>query len=123
MPVVEEREIVRDVAGLAEVEEAIAHSTDALRDPSADVPTLVARLEALRERREALATTAAEPTAVMVETGQTFAGAWAAATFDGRRALLAATLRGSVVLLPGVRGRRGFDAARVDAPWPWLTCE
>lgn len=114
---------MRDVAGLAEVEEAIAHTTGALRNPSADVPALVTRLEALRERREALAATAAEPTSVMVETGQTFAEAWAARDVDGRRALLASTLRGSVVLLPGVRGRRGFDAARVDAPWRWLLGE
>jgi|GEM_PF-623868 len=119
-PVVEHRETVRDVAGLAEVVEAIAHTTDAMREPGADVAALVARLGALTERRDALMAAPAAPTVEAVETGETFAEAWAARDVDGRRALLSGALAGPIVLLPGARGRKGFDAARVEIPWRWL---
>ena len=119
-PVVEHRETVRDAAGLAQVVEAIAYTTDLMREPGADLPGLVARLGELTERRDALQAAPAMPTVEAVETGETFAEAWAAREVDGRRALLASVVDGPVVLRPGVRGRRGFDAARVDVPWRWL---
>lgn len=119
LPVTERREVVRDVAGLADVEEAIRHTTDAMRDPGADLPALVLRLQALRETRDSLATRPAEPVVEEIDTGHTFAEAWEGADTDGRRALLVGVLRGPIVLHAIGRGRRGVDADRVAVPWPW----
>lgn len=121
MPEVRREERLADVSGLAEVEEAITATASAMTAPDADVAALVERLQALRERREALASAPAEPQVVEVATGRTVAEAWEASTLDERRALLRSALDGRVVIRPGVRGRRGLDTARIAAPWRWLT--
>ncbi|SFF53004.1 Recombinase zinc beta ribbon domain-containing protein [Blastococcus tunisiensis] len=105
-----------EVAGLAEVEEAIRATAARMADPSADVPALVERLTALRARREELAAQPAAPTTTAVPSGETFAERWARVDVDGRRALLADAIA-AVVVRPGVRGRRGVDASRLRIDW------
>lgn len=121
LPVAERREVRRDVVGLAEVVEAIAHTTDAMREPGADLANLAGRLGDLVAKRDDLA---AQPAGVFTEfamTGETFSEAWAGATVERRRTLLTGVLEGPIVITRGVRGRRGLDPARVLAPWVWLS--
>jgi DNA invertase Pin-like site-specific DNA recombinase len=120
LPVVEHREVLRDVVGLAEIEEAIGHTTDAMREPGADIPGLVARLGALTEEREKLAAQPAEPTIEVVESGETYAERWERSDLEARRMMLAGVLDGPVSVTPIGRGYRRVDAERVAAPWAWL---
>lgn len=103
LEVVEARTSAPEVAGLAAVEEAIRETTDALRDPSADVVALVDRLTSLRAERDRLAALPAEPVVDLVETGETFAEAWGRLDVPGRRLML--TAAGLEVEIG--RGRRG----------------
>lgn len=89
LSLVEPRVSVREVSGLAAVEEALRATTDALRDPSADLPLLIERLTRLRAERDRLAALPEEPVVEMIESGRTFAEAWAETDTAGRRALLA----------------------------------
>jgi hypothetical protein len=120
LPVVERREVIRDIAGIAEVEEAIRHVTDSMREPGADLGALVARLGALTESRDALASRPAEPTIEVVESGETYAERWARAETNERRATLESVLAGPVPVKAIGRGFRRMDAERVAAPWAWL---
>lgn len=87
--VVEPRVSVREVAGLAAVEEALRATTDALRAPDADLPVLLERLTKLRAERDRLAALPEEPVVEMIESGRTFSEAWAEADAASRRSLLA----------------------------------
>lgn len=114
LQVVEARQRVREVAGLAEVEEAIRHTTDALRAPDADLADLVARLESLRGERERLDVVPLSPVVELVETGRTFSEAWAEADLLARQGLLDAAgilVRVAPRLVPG---RARWDANRVS---------
>lgn len=107
---------VVDVAGLAEIEEAIGATASAMTAPGADIASLAATLAGLHARREAL--DEAKPETVAVETGRTMGQAWANGDTDHRRGLLKGALA-MVVVAPGVRGRRGLDTSRltlVDSP-------
>ncbi|WVX88038.1 serine integrase [Arthrobacter phage TforTroy] len=86
---VEPRVSVREVSGLAAVEEALRATTDALRAPDADLSVLLERLTKLRAERDRLAALPEEPVVELVDSGRTFAEAWADQDVHGRRALLA----------------------------------
>lgn len=116
--VVERIERRRDAAELAAVEEAIAHTTTALRDPAADVPVLVERLVELRARRDALAA-ADEVTVDFVETGELTRDAFEAGDLDRKRELIASALVGAIEVEPVGRGRRVAAASRCAVPWAW----
>lgn len=120
LKVVERRAVVRDVVGLAEVEEAIGHTTDAMREPGADISALVARLNALTESRDKLTAQPVDPVIEMVETGETYAERWERSDTDGRRAMLESVLDGPVPVVAIGRGYKRIDSERVAAPWPWL---
>ncbi|MCJ1707943.1 recombinase family protein [Microbacterium sp. VKM Ac-2923] len=120
LTVVERRAVVRDVIGLAEVEEAIRHTTDAMREPGADIPALVERLSALTGSRNELAARPVEPVIETVETGETYGERWERSDTNERRAALESVLMGPVPVVAIGRGYRRVDADRVLAPWPWL---
>jgi site-specific DNA recombinase len=110
--VVEPRTVAREVAGLAAVEEAIRHTTDALREPDADVLSLVDRLNSLRTERERLDALPYSAAVEMVETGETFAEAWARHDTMGRRALLLTS--GVSIGVAPARQRGTWDPSRVS---------
>ena len=112
--------MIRDIAGLAEVEEAIAHTTDSMREPGADIGALVARLAALTASREELAARPVEPVFEVVETGETYRERWDRSETDERRAILDSVLDGPIPVVAIGRGYKRVDAERVAAPWPWL---
>lgn len=96
----------------AQVETAISETADQLTKPGVDVAVLVERLTALRARREALAKLPVRPETRIVETGETFAQEWRAADVAGRRELLASAVD-SVIIRPGVKGKRSDYSERV----------
>lgn len=112
--VVEPRVSVREVAGLAAVEEALRATTDGLRAPDADLPLLFERLTKLRAERDRLAALPEEPVVEMIESGRTFADAWAEADTATRRALL--TNSGAVITIGRApqRGKWTPERVRVD---------
>jgi site-specific DNA recombinase len=116
LPVVELREVVRDDLRIRDVEAAIADTTDELRRPDADLGALVDRLTSLRTERERLADLPSVPTVEAVETGYTFAEAWATGDYLARRSLLQAS--GAVVELhpPAIRGKWNADRISVEFP-------
>lgn len=116
MPVTELRLLDNGATEVASVEKAIAETTDQLREPDADVVALVERLTTLRARRTELAAAGPRLDYEVVATGETFAEAWTARDEAGRRDLLLSALD-AVTIYPGVRGRRGFDASRVELEW------
>ncbi|MGI5134620.1 hypothetical protein [Streptomyces sp. CA-106110] len=75
-----------------------------------------ARLQRLQAQRAELAELEPERRTELVATGRSMAEHWAESMTDDRRALLADALE-ELVLLPGVRGRRGFDPDRLL--WRW----
>lgn len=108
---VEARTTVREVAHLAAIEESIRDTTDALRDPSADVPALVARLQKLHAERERLDAQPTEPVVELVETGKTFAEVWPElGMLERRRMLLNA---GAQIEVTPARQRGKWDPSRV----------
>lgn len=114
LPMHREQSIVSGVDELAAVDADIRETVaDLATKASAD---LFARLQKLQARREELE--AAEPTrrVELIPTGQTMAEHWAGAMTEDRRALLADAVE-EMVLLPGQRGRRGFDPKRLV--WRW----
>ncbi|KGJ80406.1 hypothetical protein GY21_02850 [Cryobacterium roopkundense] len=109
--VVEARSSIREVAGLAGVEEAIRDTTERLRTADADLPVLFERLMLQRAERERLAALPTEPVVEMVDTGETFAEAWAREDITGRRRVLR-TSGVEINLAPAAR--RGYwDPTRV----------
>jgi len=117
--VIEVREVLRDVAGLAEVEEAIEHTTSAMRLPGANIPELAATLQALAAQRDELAAAPREPVTVQHDTGATFAERWEDGNTDERRALIESALTGSIAVRPIGRGYRVHPRERVAPPWRW----
>ncbi|QXO14585.1 serine integrase [Arthrobacter phage Kaylissa] len=112
--VVEPRVSVREVAGLAAVEEALRATTDALRDPDADLPVLFERLTRLREERDRLGALPEEPVVEMVESGRTFAEAWAEADTAARRSLLSNSGASITIERAPQRGKWTPERVRVD---------
>lgn len=117
--VVEVREVLRDVAGLAEVEEAIEHTTSAMRVPGANIPELAATLQALAAQRDELAAAPREPTQEHYDTGVTFGDRWEEGDVDARRALIESALTGPIRVRPIGRGHRVHPRERITAPWRW----
>ncbi|QGZ17350.1 serine integrase [Arthrobacter phage Powerpuff] len=112
--VVEPRVSVREVAGLAAVEEALRATTDALRDPDADLPVLFERLTRLREERDRLGALPEEPVVEMVESGRTFSEAWAEADTAARRSLLSNSGASISIERAPQRGKWSPERVRVD---------
>lgn len=112
--VVEPRVSVREVAGLAAVEEALRATTDALRDPDADLPVLFERLTRLREERDRLGALPEEPVVEMIESGRTFAEAWAEADTAARRSLLSNSGASISIERAPQRGKWSPERVRVD---------
>lgn len=112
MSVVEPRRTSRPVAGLAAVEEAIRDTTDALRDPEADVSALVVRLNALRAERDRLGDLPTEPTVELVETGELISEAWANWDHMKRRGLLIDA--GVTITVAPAHQRGKWDPKRVS---------
>jgi len=102
----------RDVAHLAGVEESIRETTDALREPGADVSALVSRLERLHAERARLDAQPQEPTVEYIETDETFAATWAHADWRDRRAMLIAA--GLEVKVSPAKQRGRWDPDRVQ---------
>ncbi|OII27536.1 hypothetical protein BIV04_03095 [Frigoribacterium sp. MCBA15_019] len=102
----------RDVAHLAGLEEAIRETTDAMREPGADVGALVARLARLQAERARLDAEPVEPTVELVETDETFADRWDRTEWLDRREMLLAA--GVVVEVAPAKRRGLWDPARVS---------
>ncbi|WNN94007.1 serine integrase [Arthrobacter phage Nitro] len=112
--VVEPRVSVREVAGLAAVEEALRETTDALRAPDADLPLLLERLTKLREERDRLAEAPEEPVVEMIESGRTFADAWNDSDTIARRSLLINSGAHISIAKAPQRGKWSPERVRVD---------
>ena len=112
--VVEPRVSVRETAGLAAVEEALRATTDALREPDADMAVLLERLSKLRAERDRLAALPEEPTVEMVESDRTFADTWAAADVAGRRSLLSNSGAEITIRKAPQRGKWSPERVRVE---------
>lgn len=112
--VVEPRVSVREVAGLAAVEEALRATTDGLRAPDADLPLLFERLTKLRAERDRLAALPEEPVVEMTESGRTFSEAWAEADTAARRSLLSNSGASITIERAPQRGKWSPERVRVD---------
>ena len=101
-------------SALGDVEVAISGTTAELARDDADLPTLVARLTALKARRAELRQLPVETVREVVRTGRTIREAWDAATDPAakRTALLDAGLDHVTVSVRERRGKR-FDPTRV----------
>ncbi|MET8403479.1 recombinase family protein [Streptomyces sp900116325] len=110
MPMYRERTIVSGAEELATVE---ADIRDTLADmaTSATAETL-ARLQRLQAQRDELAEQAPERRTEMVPMGRTMGEHWQRSMVDDRRALLADAFA-EMILRPGKRGPKGFDADRL----------
>lgn len=118
-----------DTAALAAVEEALRETSIDLAevDDDAEEAALLERLRTLRGRARELRAVPMTPSVRVVETGETFAEAWASApTVEARRDLLTHALE-EIVVRKGKRGRHGLDPARVIIRWreqePWWDLE
>jgi hypothetical protein len=78
----------------------------------ADLAELGRPLAMPKQRRADLRGAPREPTISLVSTSRIHREAWEAADFDGRRAILGATLA-ILSIRQGTRGRRTFDTSRV----------
>jgi DNA invertase Pin-like site-specific DNA recombinase len=116
LKVVESRIEEREVRGVAGVEEAIRDTTDALRDPAADLSALFERLTTLRAERERLGSLQADPPVTLIETGETIAEAWAKNDDVWRRRLIAAS--GVEIRLHPAKQRGKWDPDRVEVVMP-----
>lgn len=116
----EERAIERpgNSEALDAVREAITRTTEAMREPGADIPALASRLQSLAARRDALAEEAAEPVIERVATGRTLAEAVTdeETPLAVRQALLADVID-RIEVGPGQRGRRALDTTRFRLVW------
>lgn len=100
-----------------EVERAIVETTSALQADDADVPALLARLDALkRTRAELREASKATLFYVVEETGQTWAEAFEAADVEARRVMLEASIVAVHVRPTASRSPR-LDADRVAIEW------
>jgi site-specific DNA recombinase len=117
LPVIERKVLTKDVAGLAEVEEAIRHTTSLMAEPGQDPRALLENLERLRDRREALADQPSETVVEMVETGKTFAEEWETQDTLGRRLLLQHAIE-TIIIKPIGKGKPlRFAPERVEIIW------
>jgi DNA invertase Pin-like site-specific DNA recombinase len=114
MPMYRERTIVSGVDELAIVEADIKE-TLADMATQADADTF-ARLQRLQARREELSAVEPDSRTEMIPTGQTMAEFWADAMVDDRRELLDQAFE-ELTVLPGKRGPKGFDPARLRRRW------
>ncbi|GAA2351409.1 recombinase family protein [Streptomyces cuspidosporus] len=114
MPMYRERTVVSSVEELAAVEADIRETLADLAT-YADAATF-ARLQRLQARRDELAAAEPDRRTEMVPTGQTMAEYWADAMVDDRRELLAQAFE-ELTVLPGKKGPKGFDPARLRRRW------
>ncbi|MFF2123708.1 recombinase family protein [Kitasatospora sp. NPDC058184] len=100
-------------AELADVERALSGLTAAIEANPGAAAALGARVAELDAKRTALGAEQARPRVIrQVATGETYADVWGRLDGMGRRGMLkAAGVRFEIS--PGVRGRKGFDPARV----------
>lgn len=121
-PVIERREVIRDAPELAGLEEAIAHTTDAMREPGADLVALAATLGDLVDRRDVAMQAPDEPIVEEVATGKTYRDLWnEAESVEDRRSMVAAAIEGPIVVRPVGRGYRLPASERATVPWLWPT--
>lgn len=114
MPMVVERTIVSGADELAGVE---ADLRDVLAYMAQEVTAdLVARLQALQQRRDTLSEERPDRRTEMVPTGRTMAEHWAEAMTDDRRELLADAFA-EMVVKPGKPGPKTFDPDRLILRW------
>ncbi|QDH92149.1 integrase [Streptomyces phage Dubu] len=114
MPYYIERTTVTGLDELAVVDSEIKETLSAMAT-SADADTF-ARLQRLQARRQELEDAEPEKRTTLVPTGFTMREHWRDALVDDRRDLLAQAFE-CMVLGPGQRGPRGFNPARLVAPW------
>lgn len=116
VPLVDE-ETAGSGATYRDVEQAIADTTHALQADDADVPGLLTRLTALKERRAELrAATRPAVLYVVEETGETWGEAFSVADTDAQRLLLEAEV--SVVRVSPIKGRAPrWDPSRIEIVW------
>lgn len=103
---------VADAHTFAEIERAIAQTTEALAEDDADLPALLARLASLKAQRAEQRERNAAPEIRLVDTGETYAEAWERMDTLDRRDLLAANVA-ILTVSKGKRGHHGLDASRV----------
>ncbi|WP_217163335.1 recombinase family protein [Streptomyces sp. AC512_CC834] len=105
------------VGGLDELAVVEADIKETLADMAtkADAETF-AKLQGLQASRERLAAAEPEKRTTLVPTGRTMREHWEDTMLDDRRDLLAQAFE-CMVLFPGQRGPRGFNPARLKAPW------
>ncbi|UIW13466.1 serine integrase [Arthrobacter phage Amyev] len=119
-PEIEEYDVVSDpgtIEALAEVEVAIRETSAAMADDDADLPALLERLAALKERRVDLKARPAAIEKKIRKTGRTLREAWEATEdVEKRRALL---LEGIDHVRVSSRTRRGnvFEPDRLAIMW------
>jgi len=95
-----------------DIEASIRSTADRMRVAGADIPALAEQLTVLHAERDALPATSPVETRE-VPTGKTLRHAWEGSDGpDSLRTLLGGLVE-AVRVAPGVRGRRGFDPARV----------
>lgn len=108
---------VRDVPELAEIAAALAHLGQSITQPDADVTTLAGQIAELQTRRAALDAIPMEPVVEYLDTGLTYAEWWTThEDVAERRDLLRAAGVVPLRILPGQRGQKGLDPARVILP-------
>lgn len=113
-PMYQRKTIVSGLEELAGVEEEIR---EALADlaTQADTKTFT-KLQRLQARQLELSSMDTDSRTTLVPTGQTMAEYWADAMVDDRRDLLGSAFE-ELIVLPGVRGRKGFDDSRLIRRW------
>jgi site-specific DNA recombinase len=114
MPMYKERTIVSGLEELASIEEEIK---EALADlATAAEPETFARLQRLQARQQELSGMDVGSHTEMVPTGKTMAEFWSGALVDDRRDLLSDAFE-ELIVGPGRRGPKGFDASRLAYHW------
>jgi len=114
LPMYRERTTVSGLEELLAVEADIKETlADLATDADADT---FARLQRLQTRQRELSGQDMATRTELVPTGQTMAEHWATAMTDDRRDLLADAFA-ELTVLPGRRGRKGFDPERLRRQW------
>ncbi|SKC53493.1 recombinase family protein [Krasilnikoviella flava] len=107
------REVAPDREALRDIEQALGEIGMAFQEPTADVPALVARRDALLQMRENLGVT--EPVHETVESSTTVREEWDHGDVIDRQKLLQEYVR-RVTVRPS-QGRRGFSPDRIVIEW------
>lgn len=104
---------------LGDIEAAITLAASGLTSDDADVPAILARIDALKARRAIVQATPTEQRVELRPTGKTYAETWASADLAAQQRLLADTVSHVVILPMPASGRRGGPRPeRVDVYGP-----